>query len=130
MVERERLAALEDCFEDADRRLEELREMAASVPADTGPDTAALSTLGDDTRYRLARLLTAADRECCVCELVALVAVSESAVSHALADLVEAGLAERRKEGRWRHYRATDRAEAVVTALEATRTAEEPEVSA
>ncbi|MFB6269878.1 MAG: winged helix-turn-helix domain-containing protein, partial [Halobacterium sp.] len=56
--------------------------------------------------------------ERCVCELEALVDVSESAVSHALADLVDAGLATRRKDGNWRYYDATDLAADVFDAAE------------
>jgi DNA-binding transcriptional ArsR family regulator len=49
--------------------------------------------------------------------------VSESAVSHALADLVDAGLVDRRKAGKWRYYRTTDRAARLLDALDATREA-------
>jgi DNA-binding transcriptional ArsR family regulator len=80
-----------------------------------------MSTLGDETRYRLARLLDAADDALCVCELEPLVDVSESAVSHALSDLVDAGLATREKNGRWRYYEATSRTAAVLGALDETR---------
>ncbi|PSP51038.1 transcriptional regulator [Halobacteriales archaeon QH_3_68_24] len=82
---------------------------------------AALGTLSDDTRYRLARVLSAADGELCVCELSPLVAVSDSAVSHALSDLTEAGLVTRRKDGQWRYYDTTDRADALLEALDGTR---------
>lgn len=111
---------LEDCCDaDIEERLAELRnlERTVSVPAS---DTAALRALGGETRYRLARLL-AAGGERCVCELAPLVDVSESAVSHALSTLADAGLVERRKEGRWRYYRTTERAERLVDALDATR---------
>ncbi len=110
----------DDCLDDADGRAA-LARAAEEIRAPTPGELAALSALGDETRHRLTRLLVAADGECCVCELGALVAVGESAVSHALSDLVDADLAERRREGRWRYYRATDRAEALVAALDATR---------
>jgi len=42
-------------------------------------------------------------------------------VSHALGDLTEAGLLDRRKDGRWRYYETTARAEAVLDALDGTR---------
>ncbi|PSP52205.1 hypothetical protein BRC60_00725 [Halobacteriales archaeon QH_1_68_42] len=57
----------------------------------------------------------------CVCELSPLVAVSDSAVSHALSDLTEAGLVTRRKEGQWRHYDTTERADTLLGALDGTR---------
>lgn len=84
-------------------------------------DLAVLKTLGDETRYTLVRTLVDAGEELCVCELAPLVDVSDSAVSHALSDLVDAGLLARRKEGTWRHYRPTERAEELLGALEATR---------
>lgn len=96
----------ECCDDDVDRRLAELRSLAETAFADD-PAASVFSVLGDDTRYRLARVLAVADSELCVCELDPLVDVSESAVSHALADLVDAGLATRRKAGNWRYYAST-----------------------
>ena len=81
-------------------------------------DLAVLSTLGSETRYRLARILADADGELCVCELNAIVDVSKSAISHALTDLRQAGLVTRRKDGRWRKYEATPVAAAVIDALD------------
>jgi DNA-binding transcriptional ArsR family regulator len=110
---------LEECCDaDVTARIEELRGLERETAAPEA-DLAALRSLGGDTRHRLARLLVAGG-ERCVCELAPLVDVSESAVSHALASLADAGLVERRKEGRWRYYRATDRAVAVLDALDDT----------
>ena len=66
-------------------------------------------------------MLTAADRELCVCEINPIFEVSDSAISHALSDLYDAGLVSRRKDGTWRYYETTDRAEALLTALDETR---------
>lgn len=110
----------ECCDADVEERLDELDGLAAEVPADRASDLAALKTLGNETRYRIARLLVAAD-ELCVCEIAPLVDVTDSAVSHALSDLADAGLVSRRKDGQWRYYRATDRAERLVDALDDTR---------
>lgn len=113
---------LGDCCEaDVAARLDDLEGYAAAVPADPASDLAALTTLGDDTRYRIVRLLAAADGELCVCEITPVVDVSDSAISHALSDLHDAGLVTRRKEGTWRYYEATDRARALLDALDATR---------
>ncbi|WP_284013496.1 ArsR/SmtB family transcription factor [Halobaculum litoreum] len=114
----------ECCAADVDDRLADLRALAAGASVEEGAgaaDVDALSALGSDTRYRLARLLAAADGDLCVCELEPLVDVSESAVSHGLSTLTDAGLATRRKEGKWRYYDTTDRAEALLDALDATR---------
>lgn len=98
----------ECCDEDVEQRLEELTALAESAGRDD-PVRSVFAVLGDDTRYRLARILATADGELCVCELEPLVDVSASAVSHALSDLVDAGLVTRRKDGNWRYYDATDR---------------------
>lgn len=111
----------ECCEEDVQRRLDELHALGGAVPSETGTDRAALRTLGDGTRHRLARLLAAADRELCVCELTPLVEVSDSAVSHALADLTDAELVTRRKEGTWHYYDTTERADRLLAALDETR---------
>lgn len=93
--------------EDVDQRVNELTALAESTARDDSV-RAVFAVLGDETRFRLARVLAGAAEELCVCELETLVDVSESAVSHALSDLVDAGLAMRRKDGNWRYYDATD----------------------
>lgn len=98
------------CDDDVEQRLEELHTL--SDTAFRGDDIRPIfAVLGNETRYRLARALTVADGELCVCELEPVVDVSESAVSHALSDLVDAGLITRRKDGNWRYYTATTLAE-------------------
>lgn len=109
--------------EDIERRLAELQALSAEILSNTRRDRAALRTLGDDTRHRIVRLLVVADRDLCVCEITPLMDVSESAVSHGLADLGHAGLVERRKEGTWHYYRPTQRAVALLSALDTTREA-------
>lgn len=110
---------LEECrVEDVKSRLAELDMLQSTARSDrVESDLAVLSTLGNETRYRLARVLADAEGELCVCELNAVVDVSESAISHALSDLREAGLVTRRKDGRWRKYEATPVASAVMDAL-------------
>lgn len=98
--------------EDVKRRLDEIHHLATEVFTDDAIRQP-FSVLGNDTRYRLARALSAANEELCVCELEPLVGVSESAVSHALSDLVEANLATRRKDGNWRYYRSTPLADSL-----------------
>lgn len=85
-------------------------------------DVTLLSAMGNDTRYELLRLIGAEDEGTCVCELDRAVGVSQSAVSQALSRLYEAGLVSRRKEGTWRYYETTDRAETLLNALDEIRT--------
>ncbi len=105
--------------EDVERRLDELGTLEAGLGAERAKaELDVLSALSNETRYTLVRVLVAAEEELCVCELNAVVDVTESGLSHALSALVEAGLAEGFKDGRWKKYRATNRAVALVTVLE------------
>lgn len=109
---------LGDCYdEDVEQRLDELQSLADTAFRDDA-SRPVFAVLGNETRYRLARTLAVADKELCVCELEPLVDVSESAVSHALSDLVDAELVMRRKEGNWRYYETTDLAETLFETAE------------
>jgi len=109
------------CEADIEERLDSLRSYQSEAPTDPDSDLTALKALGNDTRYNIVRLLTAADRELCVCEINPIIDISDSAISHALSDLYDAGLVTRRKDGTWRYYETTDRAEALLNALDETR---------
>ena len=111
----------ECCAADVDARLESLEAFAADVPERVDRDVDALKALGNDTRYAIVRLLAAAGRELCVCEITPVVDVSDSAISHALSTLYDAGLVRRRKEGTWRYYETTERTERLLGALDDTR---------
>ncbi len=108
----------ECCDADVERRLDELESLADTAFRDDAVRPV-FAVLGNETRYRLVRALVAADDdELCVCELEPLVNVSESAVSHALSDLVDAGLLTRRKDGNWRYYAATSLADELFSTAE------------
>ena len=105
--------------EDVERRLDELETLEATFGTQqVEAELDVLSALGNETRYTLVRVLVAAGEELCVCELNAVVDVSESGLSHALSRLVDAGLVDGRKDGRWKKYRATNRAITLVTVLD------------
>ncbi|AWB27543.1 ArsR/SmtB family transcription factor [Halococcoides cellulosivorans] len=104
--------------DDVEARLEELGSLERAIGDQLSSDLDVLSALASETRYTLVRALVAAREELCVCELQGLVDVSESGLSHALSELVEAGLLTGRKDGRWKKYRATNRAIAIVTVLD------------
>ncbi|MEF8824987.1 MAG: metalloregulator ArsR/SmtB family transcription factor [Haloarculaceae archaeon] len=104
---------------DVERRLDKLGTIEAGLGRERAEaELDVLSALSNETRFTLVRALVAADDELCVCELNAFVDVTESGLSHALSALVDAGLVEGRKDGRWKKYRATNRAVALVTVLE------------
>ena len=105
--------------EDVDARLDELRTLEAALGTDrVDAELDVLSALANGTRYTLVRVLVAAEAELCVCELGAVVDVTDSGLSHALSALADARLVESRKDGRWKKYRATNRAVALVTVLD------------
>ncbi len=105
--------------EDVDQRLDELDALEAVLSTERiAADLTILSALANETRYKLLRLLVAADGELCVCELNGMVDASESTISHALSQLTDAALVTRRKDGRWRKYRATNEAVALLTLLD------------
>lgn len=110
---------LGDCCEaDIEDRLASLEAYQAEIPRDPTAHLRALKTLGNETRYRITRLLAAADGELCVCEINPVIEVSDSAISHALSDLHDAGLVSRRKDGTWRFYQVTALAESLLGALD------------
>jgi len=105
---------------DIEQRLDELDSLERAATTDhIAADLRTLSALGNETRYRIARLFATADGKLCVCELSPLFDVSESAISHALSDLTDAGLLSREQRGKWRYYESTERAERVFDALDA-----------
>ncbi|WP_262175292.1 ArsR/SmtB family transcription factor [Haloarcula laminariae] len=108
--------------EEVAQRLAELEELdAAAGGPDLDADVGVLSALANETRYKIVRILHVADGELCVCEFSPLLDVSDSAISHALSQLTDAGLLTRRKDGKWRKYRTTARANALLVALDGSR---------
>jgi ArsR family transcriptional regulator len=85
-------------------------------------DVRLLSGAANDTRYELLLLLSAADDAVCACELPDAVGLSQSAVSHALSALFDAGLVTREKDGRWRYYDLTPAAQSLLNTLDTLAT--------
>jgi len=71
--------------------------------------------LADPTRLRITLLLLR--RELCVCELMFVLGMEQSRVSHHMRVLRDAGLAEDVREGRWIIYRVPDEARALLAGL-------------
>jgi ArsR family transcriptional regulator, arsenate/arsenite/antimonite-responsive transcriptional repressor len=62
----------------------------------------AIKALSDDTRLRMINLLL--QRECCVCEVMQVLNISQTRASRNLSMLHDAGFLKQRKEGLWSHY--------------------------
>ena len=61
-----------------------------------------MKALADETRLRVLNLLV--DRECCVCEVMKALSISQTRASRHLSQLHNAGLLEQRREGLWTIY--------------------------
>jgi len=61
-----------------------------------------MKVLSDETRLRIIMLLL--ERECCVCEVMQALDISETRASRNLGILKNAGLVQYRKEGLWSLY--------------------------
>ena len=64
--------------------------------------TKLLKVLSDESRLRVLSLLQ--ERECCVCEVMQVMDISQSKASRILSALYDAGLLKLRREGRWALY--------------------------
>ncbi len=62
----------------------------------------AARTLSDPTRVRVLHLLM--QRECCVCEVMDVLDISQANASRYCSALKEAGFLKMRKDGRWKRY--------------------------
>jgi demethylmenaquinone methyltransferase/2-methoxy-6-polyprenyl-1,4-benzoquinol methylase/ArsR family transcriptional regulator len=89
---------------------------------------AGLEAAGEVTRLRLIGLLCEA--ELTVSELVAILGQSQPRVSRHLKLLVEAGLAERQREGAWAFYRLADKGGSLARALIARLDPADPTLAA
>lgn len=61
--------------------------------------------LGDESRVRA--FLTLRGGELCLCQIIHVLGLAPSTVSRHMTELFNAGLVERRKQGRWNFYRIT-----------------------
>ena len=62
----------------------------------------AMKALSDDTRLRILNLLL--ERECCVCEVIQALEISQTRASRNLSILRDAGFLKLRKDGLWSLY--------------------------
>ena len=71
--------------------------------------------LSDRTRLRIVRLLL--ERELCVCEMMFVLGLAQSRLSHQLRILRDAGLVEDTRDGQWIIYRMLPDARVTITPL-------------
>ncbi len=64
--------------------------------------TKLLGVLSDESRLRALNLIQ--QRECCVCEIMQVMDISQSKASRILSSLYDVGLLKLRREGRWAYY--------------------------
>ena len=64
--------------------------------------TKTLKVLSDESRLRVLNLIQ--ERECCVCEVMQVMSISQSKASRICSALYDAGLLNLRRDGRWVHY--------------------------
>ncbi len=62
----------------------------------------AFKTLSDESRLRILNLIL--ERECCVCEVMQALQISQSKASRGLTALYDAGFLKQRKDGLWSLY--------------------------
>ena len=86
--------------------------------ADAERTAAVLKALADPVRLRLFTDIAIKPGETCVCDMPD-VGVSQPTVSHHLRKLREAGLLDSERRGTWVYYRATDRGQDALRAVQA-----------
>ena len=62
----------------------------------------AMKALSDETRLRILNILL--ERECCVCEVMQALDISQTRASRNLGILQNAGFLKARRDGTWMHY--------------------------
>jgi ArsR family transcriptional regulator, arsenate/arsenite/antimonite-responsive transcriptional repressor len=62
----------------------------------------AIKAISDETRLRMINLLL--QRECCVCEVMQVLNISQTRASRNLSMLYDAGFLKQRREGLWAYY--------------------------
>lgn len=69
----------------------------------------------DEKRLRILELLR--DGEKCACKLIESLDIGQSAISYHMKILVESGVVESRQEGKWTHYKISEKGSAYASEL-------------
>ena len=96
------------------------KKFARTKPEGTGRSpmndmVGVFKALSDPTRIRILLLL--GERDLCVCEIMYILGMEQSRISHQMRILRNAGLAEDRREGRWINYRVPEAARPLLESL-------------
>lgn len=75
---------------------------------DLNSEIKVFKAVADTTRLKILKLLIKG--ELCICEIMLALGKPQSSISHNLSILEDAGLIKERKEGKWCHYRLSDKA--------------------
>jgi len=79
-----------------------MQEHAYSFDRNMREAVKAFKVLSDDTRLRMLNVIL--ERECCVCEVMQALQISQSKASRGLTILYDAGFLKQRKDGLWSLY--------------------------
>jgi ArsR family transcriptional regulator len=79
-----------------------MQEYVYSPGRDIRDAVKAFKVLSDETRLRILNLVS--ERECCVCEVMQALQISQPKASRGLTALYDAGLLKQRKDGLWSLY--------------------------
>lgn len=69
----------------------------------------------DEKRLRILELLRSGEK--CACKLLEYLDMGQSALSYHMKILVESGIVESRQEGKWTHYKISEKGSAYATEL-------------
>jgi ArsR family transcriptional regulator len=83
----------------------------------------AIEALSDETRLRMINIMT--EEECCVCEVMTALEISQTRASRNLSLLYDAGFLNLRKDGLWSYYslKKADLSDELVKLVDAVKTA-------
>ena len=106
-------------------------ELPVATSAEWAQDRAGLlRAIADPTRLRMLACLVKASAPVCVCDFTAAFGLSQPTISHHMAKLRAAGLADSHKDGIWTYYRLGEGLSETVCALLAAALAGSPYLEA
>ena len=74
-----------------------------------------MKALGDETRVKIFHMLS--QGELCACDILDEFDITQPTLSYHMKILVESGIVESRQEGKWTHYKISEKGSAYAVAL-------------